>query len=99
MLSIGKVRLSGEGYYLAAVADGVDEYYRGVGEAPGRWTGDAAAGLGLEGEVEPEDLRAVWAGQHPETGEGLGRFRGREIAGYDLTFRAPEVGVAARRTR
>ncbi len=90
MLSIGKVRLSGEGYYLAAVADGVDEYYRGVGEAPGRWTGDAAAGLGLEGEVEPEDLRAVWAGQHPETGEGLGRFRGREIAGYDLTFRAPK---------
>jgi conjugative relaxase-like TrwC/TraI family protein len=90
MLSIGKVRLSGEGYYLAAVADGIDEYYRGVGEAPGRWTGDAAPGLGLEGEVEAERLRAVWAGQHPETGEGLGRFRGRQVAGYDLTFRAPK---------
>jgi conjugative relaxase-like TrwC/TraI family protein len=90
MLSIGKVRLSGEGYYLAAVADGIDEYYRGVGEAPGRWTGDAAAGLGLEGAVEPEQLRAVWEGQHPKTGEGLGRFRGRQVAGYDLTFRAPK---------
>ena len=54
MLSIGKTRLSGEGYYLAAVADGVDEYYRGVGEAPGRWTGDAAVTLGLEGEVGAE---------------------------------------------
>ena len=43
MLSIGKIKLSGEGYYLDAVADGVDEYYRGVGEAPGRWVGAAAA--------------------------------------------------------
>ena len=90
MLSIGKVRLSGEGYYLAAVADGVDEYYWGVGEAPGRWVGGAAGPLGLGGEVVAEQLHAVWAGQHPETGEGLGRFRGRQIAGYDLTFRAPK---------
>jgi conjugative relaxase-like TrwC/TraI family protein len=90
MLSIGKTRLSGEGYYLAAVADGVDEYYRGVGEAPGRWTGDAAVTLGLDGEVGAEQLRAVWAGQHPVTGGALGRFPGREIAGYDLTFRAPK---------
>jgi conjugative relaxase-like TrwC/TraI family protein len=90
MLSIGKTRLSGEGYYLAAVADGVDEYYRGVGEAPGRWTGDAALELGLEGEVGAEQLHAVWAGHHPGTGEALGRFPGREIAGYDLTFRAPK---------
>ncbi len=90
MLSIGKTRLSGEGYYLAAVADGVDEYYRGVGEAPGRWTGTAAMTLGLEGEVGAEQLHAVWAGQHPVTGEALARFPGREIAGYDLTFRAPK---------
>jgi conjugative relaxase-like TrwC/TraI family protein len=90
MLSIGKTRLSGEGYYLAAVADGVEEYYRGVGEAPGRWTGDAAETLGLEGEVAAEQLHGVWAGQHPLSGEALGRFPGREIAGYDLTFRAPK---------
>jgi conjugative relaxase-like TrwC/TraI family protein len=90
MLSIGKTRLSGEGYYLAAVAEGVDEYYRGVGEAPGRWTGITSPALGLEGEVAGEDLHAVWAGQHPDTGEALARFPGREIAGYDLTFRAPK---------
>jgi len=90
VLSIGKVRLSGEGYYLAAVADGVDEYYWGVGEAPGRWTGSASAGLGLAGEVSAEDLAAVWSGRDPRTGEQLGRFVGREIAGFDLTFRAPK---------
>jgi conjugative relaxase-like TrwC/TraI family protein len=90
VLSIGKVRLSQEGYYLSAVAEGIDEYYRGVGEAPGRWVGDASETLGLCGEVEADQLHAVWAGQHPSTGEGLGRFRGRQIAGYDLTFRAPK---------
>ena len=87
VLSIGKVRLAGEGYYLNAVADGVDEYYRGVGEAPGRWTGSAAPDLGLAREVSAEDLAAVWAGQDPRAGEQLGRFVGREIAGFDLTFR------------
>jgi conjugative relaxase-like TrwC/TraI family protein len=96
VLSIGKVRLAGEGYYLAAVADGVDEYYRGVGEAPGRWTGSAAADLGLDGEVSPEDLAAVWSGQDPGSGEQLGRFVGREIAGFDLTFRpAKSVSLLA----
>jgi conjugative relaxase-like TrwC/TraI family protein len=90
VLSIGKIRLSGERYYLAAVADGVDEYYRGVGEAPGRWVGDAAVPLGLDDEVAPEDLGSIWSGRDPRTGEPLGRFIGREIAGFDLTFRAPK---------
>jgi conjugative relaxase-like TrwC/TraI family protein len=96
VLSIGKVRLSGEGYYLAAVADGVDEYYRGIGEAPGRWTGSAARDLGLAGEVSAEDLAAVWSGQDPRSGEQMGRFVGREIAGFDLTFRpAKSVSLLA----
>jgi conjugative relaxase-like TrwC/TraI family protein len=90
VLSIGKVKLDGERYYVKAVADGVDEYYRGVGEAPGRWSGIAAEGLGLGGEVAAEDLQAVWAGRDPITGEELGRFGGRTIAGFDLCFRAPK---------
>jgi len=92
VLSLGKVRLSGESYYLNAVADGIDEYYRGVGEAPGRWAGTAAEPLGLVlgGEVAADDLHAVWAGLDPATGEKLSRFAGREIAGWDLTFRAPK---------
>lgn len=90
MLSIGKIKLSGESYYLNAVADGIDEYYRGVGEARGRWTGGASRGLGLEGDVDADDLHAIWAGRYPHTREPLGRFPNREIAGFDLTFRAPK---------
>jgi conjugative relaxase-like TrwC/TraI family protein len=90
VLSIGKVKLDGERYYVNAVADGVDEYYRGVGEAPGRWSGTAAEGLGLGGEVAADDLHAVWAGRDPVTGVELGRFGGRTIAGFDLCFRAPK---------
>ncbi len=90
MLSIGKIKLSGESYYLDAVADGVDEYYRGVGEAPGRWVGTASRALDLHGEVDAGDLHAIWAGENPTTGDRLGRFPGREVAGFDLTFRAPK---------
>ena len=90
MLSIGKIELKGEGYYLAAVADGVDEYYRGVGEAPGRWVGGAAERLELGGKVAADDLHSVWSGLDPATGGQLGRFGGRRIAGFDLTFRAPK---------
>ncbi len=90
MLRLGKIKLNGESYYIAAVADGVDEYYRGVGEAPGRWSGTAAESLGLAGEVAAEDLHAVWSGLDPATGEKLGRFAGRTVAGFDLCFRAPK---------
>jgi len=92
VLSLGKVRLSGESYYLNAVADGIDEYYRGVGEAPGRWAGTAAEplGLGLGGEDAADELHALWAGPDPATVEKLGRFAGREVAGWDLTCRAPK---------
>jgi conjugative relaxase-like TrwC/TraI family protein len=90
VLSLGKIKLSGESYYLNAVADGIDEYYRGVGEAPGRWAGTAVEAFGLDGEVAADELHSVWAGLDPATGERLGRFAGREIAGWDLTFRAPK---------
>ncbi|MBK9179967.1 MAG: relaxase domain-containing protein [Acidimicrobiales bacterium] len=90
MLSLGKIQLSGESYYLNAVADGIDEYYRGVGEAPGRWVGTASHDLDLDGEVEASDLHAIWAGENPATAERMGRFPNRKVAGFDLTFRAPK---------
>jgi hypothetical protein len=34
VLGINPISDPAEGYYLDAVAQGVDEYYRGVGEAP-----------------------------------------------------------------
>ncbi len=90
MLSIGKIKALGERYYLDAVATGIDEYYRGVGEAPGRWLGTAAAQLGVAGEVTPGDLESIWAGERPGYGERLGRFPNRQVTGFDLTFRAPK---------
>ena len=41
MLTIAKLR-SGPGsvdYYLGSVAKGIEDYYAGKGEAPGRWIG------------------------------------------------------------
>jgi len=49
-----------------------------LGEAPGRWLGDGARRLGLEGTVEPPALRAV-----------LPSGRGR-VAAFDCTFAAPK---------
>ena len=46
--------------------------------------------LGLDGEVVADDLHAMWAGEDPSGGERLGRFPGRQVAGFDLTFRAPK---------
>ena len=91
MLGINPVAGGGEGYYVDAVAQGVDEYYRGVGEAPGWWAGEAAGiELGLDGEVTSHDLRAVWSGLDPRSGEQLGRFANRSVGGFDLCWRAPK---------
>ena len=59
MLSIGKLGLGQEGYYLQAVARGVEDYYLGSGEAPGRWIGGGCGSLGLSGRVRADALRAV----------------------------------------
>ena len=91
MLGISAIAGGGEGYYVQAVAQGIDEYYRGVGEAPGWWGGTAAGiDLRLEGEVRSEDLQALWAGLDPETGQPLGRFTNRTVTGFDLCWRAPK---------
>jgi len=66
-------------------------YYLDGGEPPGRWWGSAARDLGLSGEVEAEEFLAVMAGQHPSSGEDLGRGYGEgSVSGYDATFSAPK---------
>jgi conjugative relaxase-like TrwC/TraI family protein len=91
MLSIGKL---GAGrppveYYIGHVAQGVEDYYTGAGEAPGQWLGAGAALLGLEGVVEPGQLRSVMAGDDPNTGDPLSHNSGRrEVPGFDATFSA-----------
>lgn len=98
-MSLWKLRVGAEAYYLSQVASGLDDYYSGQGESVGRWVGNAANGLGLDGDVSGEDLRAVLAGLAPGTaltpnGEQL-RPHPRRVPGFDLTFSVPKsVSVA-----
>ena len=68
MLSIAKLRVGQEAYQLSGVAQSLDDYYTGAGEAHGQWVGGGADRLGLAGQVAPDDLRAVLAGLRPGTG-------------------------------
>lgn len=94
MLSIGKLGVGQERYYLDKVAEGAEEYYSGEGEAAGEWTGDAAEHLGLDGKVEADQLTAMLTGRNPADGEPLLGRQGvpgkGPVPGFDLTFSAPK---------
>ena len=84
-------RLSNAEYLISSVALSIDEYYAGVGESPGVWTGRWREGLGLAGVVEAAELRALVEGKHPTTGEDLlAGSRPRQVRAFDLTFSAPK---------
>lgn len=95
MLSIAKLRVGQEAYQLSGVAQSLDDYYTGRGEADGLWMGAGAERLGLSGVVVGDDLRAVLAGIAPGTG-GLSpngetlRPHPRRVPGFDLTFKVPK---------
>ena len=78
-------------YVISSVALGFDEYYAGIGEAPGVWAGRFAPDLGLAGVVDADDLRSIVAGHHPGTGVNLlaGRPK-RKVNVFDATFSAPK---------
>ena len=93
MLSIGKLGTGQEMYYLEKVAEGAEDYYSGEGEVAGQWMGDAAAELGLSGEVGADQLTAMLTANNPASGEPLGlrAVGGRgPVPGFDLTFSAPK---------
>lgn len=79
-------------YYLQAVGQGIEDYYTGAGEAPGRWLGSASDEVGISGEVEGDALRAALNGNHPLSGGQLARPArgGIRVPGFDLTFSAPK---------
>ncbi|MFC2177128.1 MobF family relaxase, partial [Actinomycetota bacterium] len=59
------------------------------GTATGWWRGSGAAELGLAGTVTAEGLVRLFDGQHPGTGEQLGRSLRRDgVAAWDVTFSA-----------
>jgi conjugative relaxase-like TrwC/TraI family protein len=94
MLSIGKLGIGQERYYLDKVAEGAEDYYSGEGEAAGEWIGEAADRLGLEGEVTADQLTAMLTGRNPVDGEPLLGRQGvpgkGSVPGFDLTFSAPK---------
>ncbi len=89
VLSIGKLSLGHEAYYLEEVLDGAEDYYVHAGEAPGRWVAAGAPAIGLAGDVSADDLRSVLAGNHPTSGEPL-RSTPASLPGLDLTLSAPK---------
>jgi conjugative relaxase-like TrwC/TraI family protein len=95
VLSLWKLRVGSEAYYLSRVASGLEDYYTPVrGEVAGQWVGNGAPALGLTGEVEGDDLQAVLAGLAPGTGltpngAELRAVR-RRVPGFDLTFSVPK---------
>ncbi len=85
MLSIANVSSSAQ---AAAYYEQADDYYT-ADRSPSQWSGKAAAELGLEGAVKPEDFRAMLDGTLPN-GEQLHNAAAGRRGGTDLTFSAPK---------
>ncbi|HET7486329.1 MAG TPA: MobF family relaxase [Acidimicrobiales bacterium] len=90
MLSVAKLKAPRRAYYCDALATGLEDYYLGVGEAPGHWVGQGAEILGLAGRVvDVEGFDAILAGRDPATGTRL-VDHSVKVLGYDATFCAPK---------
>jgi conjugative relaxase-like TrwC/TraI family protein len=93
VLTIGKLGTSPNqlAYYEQQVAQGLEDYFSGRGEAPGRWVGAGCGGLGIRGQVNRESFIRAMDGCDPRTGERLKPVHGRtKVAAFDLTFSAPK---------
>jgi conjugative relaxase-like TrwC/TraI family protein len=89
-------------YWLAKVANGIEDYYAGEGESAGEWYGAGASALGLEGRINGNDLTAVLRSEYGElqtmshkVGPGYSPYSGgartvRRRPGWDFCFRAPK---------
>ncbi|MEE8376040.1 MAG: MobF family relaxase, partial [Acidimicrobiia bacterium] len=78
-------------YYLQKLGEisPREDYYLRGGTATGLWRGSGAAELGLEGPVNAEGLVRLFDGDHPTTGDRLGRrLRKDGVAAWDVTFSA-----------
>ena len=84
-------KLKGAEYLIASVADGMEDYYMGAGEAPGVWRGAWAAELGVEGVVRADHLRALVDGLDLSTGADLlVGLRERKVRAVDVTVSVPK---------
>lgn len=93
MLSGGKVTPSNAGYYQESVAKGIEDYYAGEGESPGRWFGRAEMiGAQVGAEVTETEARLLLEARSRPDGSQLGKTKVDEssLTAYDLTFSAPK---------
>jgi conjugative relaxase-like TrwC/TraI family protein len=88
MLGIHRLTADGADYYLSDLAR---ELPLPTDQRDGRavWSGRAGERLGLQGTVDPAQLRAVLDGHHPTSGLRLRSDRAT-VLGFDLTFSAPK---------
>lgn len=90
MLSVARLKADRRAYYCDELAAGLEDYYLGIGEAPGHWVGRGAKILGLAGAVvDSEGFDAILDGRDPTTGTELAEHSVR-VLGYDATFCAPK---------
>ena len=93
MLTVGKVGPGNADYYQSAVVAGVEDYYAGDSDAPGRWVGRAdlvgAVAGSLAGAV---DAKLLLEAKCAPDGSRLGRttVTERSVTAFDLTFSAPK---------
>jgi hypothetical protein len=68
-LPVKALKAGQEAYWLDQIARNREEYFSGRGESPGRFVGRAVAAAGLDGIASPEQVRAMFQGLDPATGE------------------------------
>jgi conjugative relaxase-like TrwC/TraI family protein len=68
-LPVKALKAGQEAYWLDQIARNREAYFSGRGESPGRFVGRAAAAAGLEGVASPEQVRAMFQGLDPTTGD------------------------------
>jgi conjugative relaxase-like TrwC/TraI family protein len=68
-LPVKALKAGQEAYWLDQIARNREEYFSGRGESPGRFVGSATQAGGLEGIASPEQVRAMFQGLDPATGE------------------------------
>jgi conjugative relaxase-like TrwC/TraI family protein len=67
------------------------DYYTEGQELTGRWRGEAARRLGLDGNIKQSDWDALCDNINPGTGQRLtARTRGDRTVGYDFNFHVPK---------
>lgn len=85
MLTLGKV---GTGGAAASYYEEADDYYH-QDRSPSRWSGEGAAALGLQGEVDAQAFRDLLDGKMPDGSQLHNAADGRR-GGTDFTFSAPK---------